>query len=322
MPRMMRRRGWEIPESEVTPEHVYVNRRAFLKALGFGALGLAGAAACGRPAAGATPTPAVSPTPLGPTPTPAPLNATFTLDRPLTDEKIATTFNNFYEFSLGKDQVWGLVSRFQTRPWEVEVAGLVARPRVYDLDDLKKLMAFEERRYRFRCVETWAMANPWTGFPLKALIDLVEPQSTAKYVGLTTFLRPDEAPGQYDRSFPWPYTEGLSMAEATHELTFVATGMYGKDLPKQNGGPIRLVVPWKYGYKSIKSIVRIEFTDVQPATFWNTMSPDEYPFQSNVDPAVPHPRWSQARETMLGTGEKRDTLPYNGYGEYVAQLYK
>ncbi len=220
MPVVKKRRGWEIPESQVTPEHVFLNRRAFLKRMGAAALGLATVAACGSAQVVQPTLPPPSPTaPSGPTPTPAPVNSAFTLDRPITDEKLATTFNNFYEFSLSKDGVWQMVTQFETRPWEIEIAGLVPQPRTYDLDELRRLMAFEERLYRFRCVETWAMANPWTGFPFKALIDLVQPSSAAKYVRLTTFLRPSQAPGQLDRTFPWPYTEGLSMAEATNELT-------------------------------------------------------------------------------------------------------
>jgi len=325
---------WEIPEREATPEHIYWNRRQFIKALGLGGLALTGLTALNRfnsivgaegtaqPTTAASPAPGTGVPPLAGTPIPVPRNPKYTLDRPLTDEQVATQFNNFYEFTQDKDTVWTLVDRFETRPWEVEVAGLVEKPKVYDIDELIRSMPLEERLYRFRCVETWAMAVPWTGFPMKALIDQVQPKSTARYIHFTTFFRPDQAPGQKERRWPWPYSEGLTMEEALNELTLLATGLYGKELPKQNGAPVRLVVPWKYGYKSIKSIVKIEFTDVQPPTFWNTLSPEEYPFQSNVEPDVPHPRWPQDRETMIGTGEKRDTLLYNGYDEFVAPLYK
>jgi sulfoxide reductase catalytic subunit YedY len=324
MPFIKIRKGWEISESQVVPEDVYWSRREFIKALGLGGLalsGLVGIGAAGTPTVPAEPgTP--TPTPgASLTPTSVARNPRFVLDRTLTKEEAATTYNNFYEFTMSKDNVWQLVDRFETRPWQVEVTGLVAKPKVYDVDELIRLMPLEERLYRFRCVETWAMAVPWTGFPMKALIDLVQPLSAAKYVRMVTFLRPEQAAGQTDTSWPWPYTEGLTMAEATNELTLLATGIYGHDLPKQSGAPLRLVVPWKYGYKSIKSIVRIEFTDQQPATFWNSLAPEEYGFVSNVEPQVPHPRWSQATEWILGTTEKRATLLYNGYGEYVASLY-
>lgn len=320
MAHLKRRKNWEIPEREMTPEHVYWNRRHFIKALGLGSLALSGLVSLG-----ATTTPAGAPEATafsGPTPTVFPRNPEFTLDRPITPEEEATHFNNFYEFTTSKRKVAELVDRFETRPWEVEITGLVERPGVFDIDELKRLMPLEERLYRFRCVERWAIALPWTGFPMKALLDIVEPKSTARYVRMVTFFRPEQAPGQKDESWPWAYTEGLTMEEALNELTLLSTGIYGKDLPKQNGAPFRLVVPWKYGYKSIKSIVQIELTDQQPATFWETISSREYPFESNVDPERPHPRWSQAEEMMLGTQEKRDTLKYNGYGEYVAHLYE
>jgi sulfoxide reductase catalytic subunit YedY len=322
MAHLKRRKTWEIPDRQMTPEHVYWNRRRFVKALGLGSLALSALGSLG-----ATPTPAGSPVPgstpfPGPSPTPVPRNSAFTLDRPITSEEDATHFNNFYEFTTSKRKVWELVDRFETRPWEVEITGLVEKPGVFDLDELKRLVPLEERLYRFRCVERWAMAVPWTGFPMQALLDLVEPKSTARYVRMVTFFRPQQAPGQKDESWPWAYTEGLTMEEALNELTLLCTGLYGKDLPKQNGAPFRLITPWKYGYKSIKSIVRIELTDQQPATFWETVNPLEYPFESNVDPEVPHRRWSQAEEIMLGPREKRDTLKYNGYGEYVAHLYE
>ena len=199
---------------------------------------------------------------------------------------------------------------------------LVDRPKVYDLDDLVRRMPLEERLYRFRCVEAWAMAVPWTGFPMKALINEVQPKSSARYVRMVTFQRPEQAPGQKSQPwYPWPYFEALTMEEAMNELTLLGTGIYGHALPKQHGAPIRLVAPWKYGFKSIKSIVSIEFTDKQPPTFWNKLAPSEYDFWANVNPNVPHPRWSQATERLISTGERVPSQLYNGYGEYVAHLY-
>ena len=253
---------------------------------------------------------------------PAKRNERFTLDRPLTEEAVAGRYNNFYEFSPVKDRVWRLIERFETRPWQIEVTGLVARPKVYDLDDLVRRMPLEERLYRFRCVEAWAMAVPWTGFPMKALMDLVQPLSSAKYVRMLTFFKPEQSPEQLDDGWPWPYFEGLTMAEATNELTLLVTGIYGHELPKQHGAPIRLIVPWKYGFKSIKSIVHLELVEEQPANFWNVLAPHEYDFWANVNPEVTHPRWSQATERMIGTGERRPTLLYNGYGDFVAHLYR
>ena len=326
----MPRRGWEIPEREATPKNVYLNRRKFLKTIG-GASAAGLLLGCGSEtivAADGTEKPPSSDL-AQPDENlnidalyPARTNPDFsTLDRPLTDQDVAATWNNFYEFSLSKN-VSEFVDPFMPHPWTVEIAGLVKQPRVYDIDHLVGLFPLEERLYRLRCVEAWSMAVPWTGFPMKALIDMVEPLSDARYVRMTTFLRPREAVGQWNfPEFPWPYTEGLAMAEATNELTLLATGIYGDELPKQHGAPLRLVVPWKYGFKSIKSIERIEFTSEQPATFWNTLTPREYGFEANVEPEVPHPRWSQATEKLLGTDETRDTLLYNGYGEFVAQIY-
>jgi sulfoxide reductase catalytic subunit YedY len=243
------------------------------------------------------------------------------LDRPLTAETSAARYCNFYEFSTGK-QVWRQVDPFKPLPWKLEVTGLVAKPRQYDMDDLVHAFPLEERLYRHRCVEAWAMAVPWTGFPLSLLLRKVEPLPAARFVRFVSFYRPQEAGRQRGRREPWPYTEGLTLAEASHDLAFLATGMYGHALLKQHGAPLRLVVPWKYGFKSAKSIERIELTAERPATFWNTLSPGEYDFEANVNPDVPHPRWSQAHEKMLGTGEIRPTQPYNGYGKWVAQLYK
>jgi sulfoxide reductase catalytic subunit YedY len=252
-----------------------------------------------------------------------PRNPAFTLDRPITTESVAGRYNNFYEFSPVKEEVWKLVDQFETRPWQVEVTGLVKRPKVYDVDTLMRTMPLEERLYRLRCVEAWSIAVPWTGFPLKALIDRVEPLSTARYVRMISFFRPDQAPGFKTQPwYPWPYFEGLTIEEAANPLTLFAVGIYGHELSKQHGAPIRLVTPWKYGFKSIKSIVKVEFTDTQPPTFWNAVSPIEYDFWANVNPKVPHRRWSQATERLVETGERRPTLLYNGYGEYVAHLYE
>jgi sulfoxide reductase catalytic subunit YedY len=247
-------------------------------------------------------------------------NTTFRLDRPLTEEKVAARYNNFYEFSSGKGNVWKL-AQFTSEPWKIEVTGLVQKPQTFDLDDLRHRMPIEERHYRFRCVEAWAMDIPWIGFPMRALLNRVEPLAQARNVRLTTYdFR--EGKSSVFSNYPWPYNEGLTLAEAMNPLTLLAVGIYGHVLPKQHGAPVRLVVPWKYGFKSLKSIVRIELTAHQPATFWNTIAPREYDFRANVEPHVPHPRWSQAIERMIGTGERRLTLLYNGYEPYVAHLYK
>ena len=236
---------------------------------------------------------------------------------------IAATYNNFYEFSSSKTNIWKLVERFETRPWEIEISGLVENPMKIDIDDLIKQMPLEERIYRFRCVETWAMVVPWIGFPMKALLEKVQPKNEAKYVRMTTFMDPDVAFQQNNGRLPWPYVEGLTLAEAMNDLAMLVVGIYGHILPPQHGAPIRLIVPWKYGFKSIKSIVSIEFTDKKPRTFWNVILPREYGFEANVNPNVPHPRWSQANEWLIPTRDvSYPTQIYNGYGEYVAHLYK
>lgn len=313
------RRGWEIPEREAVAEEVFLNRREFIKKLGLGSIAAAGVFAGAEHALAFFNSP---PSQASDKFYPAKRNAKYALDRPLTEEKFATGYNNFYEFTTDKPRVADLVGNFKTHPWTVEVTGMVAKPKIFDVDELSRLFPLEERLYRHRCVEAWAMAVPWTGFPLKSLVDYVQPTSKAKFVRMISFNKPDEAPGMKNQSwYPWPYYEGLTIAEATNELAFMVTGMYGHALPKQNGAPIRLAVPWKYGYKSIKSIVKIEFTDQQPKTFWNDIAPLEYSFLSNVNPKVPHPRWSQASERMIIDGERRPTLPYNGYGEFVAYMY-
>ena len=343
----MSRPSWEITQREATDEAAFLNRRTFIRRAGLSAIGLVAGCAYEKsfdpvevapetPAANASDT--VSETPVANASDtvseapavpvsryPAPGNPSFAaLDRPLTDELAAARYNNFYEFTLGKD-VWRFTDGFAPKPWTIEIAGLVAQARTYDIDQLIVMMDLEERLYRHRCVEAWSMALPWTGFPLRALIAAVQPLASARYLRMTSFFKPEIAQGQWDSpNWPWAYSEGLTMAEATNELSFLATGIYGRDLPKQHGAPLRLVTPWKYGYKGIKSITRIEFTRDQPATFWNTLAPQEYGFLSNVEPEVPHPRWSQATERfILSTSrfERRETLPYNGYGEYVRHLY-
>ena len=317
--------GWEIPEREVTPENQYLNRRRFLRSLG--ALGLIGMLpGCSsdtvfKPGGGPNLRPGDDAGDLGRF-FPASLNADFgpIADRPLTNELIAATYNNFIEFTESKS-AYRISDALPLSPWTVEISGLVQKPRIYDVEQLLDRVTMEERIYRHRCVEAWSMVVPWTGFPLNRLIDIVQPLSSARYVSFTTFFNPDVAPVQKADRYPWAYTEGLTMAEATNELTLLVAGIYGHELPTQHGAPLRLIVPWKYGYKGIKSIVRIEFTAEQPATFWNIIWPEAYGFESNVDPTVPHPNWSQAEERLLGIRGPIETLPYNGYSEYVAHLY-
>ncbi len=317
---------------EATPEKIYLERRAFMKdAARYGLA--AGIAIYGvdtllrLPSAIAGTLSAESHGRKDKRPDrghtyPAIQNPGFTLDRPLTDEKVAARYNNYYEFSTGKS-VYKYVDGFRARPWTVRIGGLVNKPGVYDVDALIRRFGLEERLYRFRCVEAWAMAVPWTGFPLRDLVKMAEPLGSARYLLFRTLYDKKVFRQQKLRFWlPWPYAEGLTMAEATNELTLLATGIYGHELPAQHGAPIRLVTPWKYGFKSIKAVVSIDFVKERPATFWNTLAPEEYGFTSNVDPDVPHPRWSQATEKMLGTGERRKTLKYNGYGEFVAGLYR
>ena len=298
-------KGWEMPEREATPEQVFLNRRSLLKAAGF--FGTEGLLAAAKEEG----------------PYPAKRNPEFTLDRPITEEWAATGYNNFYEFHpTDKEAVKNRVGAFVTSPWKVDVTGLANKPRTLDVDELVKTMPLEERLYRMRCVEAWSMAVPWTGFPLAELVKQLEPKPEAKYIRFVTAKIPSQMPGIKEASwYPWPYFEGLRMDEAMNPLTLVVTGLYGKPLPKQNGAPIRIVVPWKYGYKSIKSIVKIEFVQKQPGTFWNHTSPNEYGFYSNVNPTKAHPRWSQATEKLLPKMERRPTLMYNGYEKWVASLY-
>jgi sulfoxide reductase catalytic subunit YedY len=311
------KRGWEMRESEATPEHLLVNRRALVKTMGLGAIMAGAGLGAGAFAALAADAPAPDPS-AGLYP--AKRNERYTLDRPITDPKLSTTYNNFYEFSEDKDLV-DLAQALPIRPWTVTIDGMVEQKMTLDIDDLLKRMPLEERLYRHRCVEAWSMAVPWSGFPMKALVDMAKPLSSATYVVMTTFVNPKVAPGQRAPFYPWPYTEGLTMFEATNELTFLVTGMYGHPVPRQDGAPLRLATPWKYGFKSVKSIVRFNFTDKRPKTFWEALQSSEYGFWANVNPDVPHPRWSQATERVLGMDGRRPTLIWNGYGEYVAHMY-
>ena len=315
---------WQLPERLVTPEQVFFNRRKFLKtAVGFGIAGSALALM------GCQKAPTDEAAIANISPLEAPLNPDFAdADRPLTNQLLAATYNNFYEFG-GTKSIWESAQSLPTDPWMVEVKGLVNNPRTYDRDELLTRFPLEERIYRFRCVEAWSMVVPWVGFPMRWLLQDVEPTSAAKYVRFVSYYNPNVTPGPGfppSRFLPFPYNEGLTLEEMNNELAFFAVGIYGNTLPPQHGAPIRMVVPWKYGFKGAKSIVSIEFTDTQPATFWNTISPGEYKFESNVDPEVSHPRWSQAKERLVGPGSQFDweevpTLKYNGYGEYVAGLY-
>ena len=308
-----RRRGWELPESQATPEAVFFDRRKLL--LGMGAAGIA-ASAGWRPAWGATDAAAVAADLY-----PAKRNPAYELGRDMTEEKVATSYNNFYEFGTSKNIVKP-AQALTLKPWQVKIDGMVAKDITIDAEDLIRKMPVDERLYRHRCVEAWSMAVPWTGFPLRALVDFAAPMSGAKYLKMETFSRPQEASGQKQFWYPWPYTEGLTIEEARNELAYIATGIYGKPMPKQNGAPLRLAVPWKYGFKSVKSIVRFTFTDKRPKTFWEGLQDSEYGFWANVNPMVAHPRWSQATEEVIGTGKRIPTQIYNGYGEQVAELYK
>jgi sulfoxide reductase catalytic subunit YedY len=302
------RQSWEISEALATSESVYANRRQILAGLGFGAATLAGF----RPARAATPIDGLFP---------AKRNEAFTLDRPLTSEKDNLRFNNFYEFTSTK-YVYRYSDSLKPFPWTVAIDGLVEEPKTWDVETLVGAMPVEERLYRHRCVEAWSMTVPWTGFALKALVDKARPLGSAKYVRFETFDDPAMGPGLNDALYPWPYVEGLTMAEAANDLAFMVVGAYGKPLPNQMGAPLRLALPWKYGFKSIKSIVRISFVEERPVNFWQELQSREYGFWANVNPAVPHPRWSQSEEQVLGSGEMVPTQIYNGYGEQVAGLYK
>jgi sulfoxide reductase catalytic subunit YedY len=306
----------EIPSSEITPESIYLDRRRFLRLGAAGAIGAlvapAGLAACedggGSSAASAAGSAGATTAEQNPA------------DKPTPYEDV-TTYNNFYEFGTDKSDPSQNAKTLRTRPWSVAIEGLVKKPAVYSLEDFIKPNRIEDRTYRHRCVEAWSMVIPWRGFALRDLITRVQPDPKAKYVEFTTLLDPEHMPGQRDRVLEWPYVEGLRLDEAMNPLAFLATGLYGKDLPNQNGAPLRLVVPWKYGFKGAKSIVKIRFTDKQPKTSWSESNPSEYGFYSNVNPNVDHPRWSQAKERRIGELRKRDTLMFNGYATQVASMY-
>jgi sulfoxide reductase catalytic subunit YedY len=305
-----RKRAWEMPEHLATPESVFLDRRSLLG----GAAGLAAASLIGTDAALAAADPTADLYP-------AKRNEAYTLDRALTPEKFSADYNNFYEYGTSKS-VLPAANALKTRPWTVTIDGLVEKPMTLGVDDIIRKVTLEERLYRHRCVEAWSMSVPWTGFPLSKLVALAKPTSGAKYIQMQTFLDRAMAPGQKSFLYPWPYTEGLTLEEAANDLAFIATGVYGKPLANQFGAPIRLVVPWKYGFKSVKSITKITFVAERPKTFWEGLQSAEYGFWANVNPAVSHPRWSQATERVLGTDTRVPTLIYNGYGEQVAGLYK
>ena len=308
------RPSWAIPETTATPEDIYLNRREWLREVGRAGLGLLGVASgiggfASETAAAIDGYPAMR-------------NKAYKLDRALTPEKEATTYTNFYEFGSSKN-IWRDAQKLVTDPWMITIDGFVETEMQIDADDLiTKIGGLEERLYRHRCVEAWAMAVPWTGVPLANLVTFVKPKPEAKYLRMETFLDPNVARGQRQNWYPWPYVEGLTIEEATNELAFLATGIYGKPMPAQNGAPIRLVTPWKYGFKSIKSIRRFTFTDTRPVSFWEQLNSREYGFWANVNPKVPHPRWSQQTERLLGSNKNVATQIFNGYSPQVAGLYK
>lgn len=299
-----------VRSSEITPKQAYLSRRDFIKAAGVVAGSIA-LAACAPDVMESAEIPSVD----------AGSVKTDELGDPANSFKDITNYNNYYEFSTNKEAVASLSKDFTTAPWTVEVGGLANKPQTFGVEDLLSLFPQEERIYRLRCVEAWSMVIPWSGFPLASLLKMVEPTSAAKYVRFETVYRPEEMKGQGSAFYPWPYQEGLRMDEAMNDLATLATGVYGETILPQNGAPLRLVVPWKYGFKSIKSIVKIELTSERPNTLWNTVATNEYGFYANVNPEVNHPRWSQASERRIGELSRRPTLPFNGYGEQVASLY-
>ena len=310
--------NWSLPEHKATPENVFWNRREFLKHAEAGAILAAigtifdkdGYFSKAFAAEGSI-------ADLFPAPT----NERYVLDRPLTPERLVTTYNNFFEFGSHKN-VWKSAMQLPLRPWQVRLDGLVEKQVTLGIDDLLRQVDLEERLLRHRCVEAWSIAVPWTGFPLKSLIEIARPLGDAKYLKMSGFHMPDIAPGQKQTWLPWPYVEGLTIQEAVNELAMIVVGAYGKPLPHQNGAPLRLIIPWKYGFKSIKSIQSFTFTDERPVSFWQEIAGKEYGFCANVNPKIPHPRWSQATEKVLGTNERIPTQIYNGYAEFVAHLYE
>jgi methionine sulfoxide reductase catalytic subunit len=318
--------SWRIRDSEATPESAFWSRRALLA--GGAAAGIAGGAGLIAPDTaqaqlfGSGPDADLT---RRPDPTddlyPARRNTAFTLDRPETTEQVAASYNNYYEFGSSKN-IWRAAQAKKTRPWTIKIDGLVEKPFEIGVDDLIRRTQLEERLYRFRCVEAWAMAVPWTGFTLKSFLDIAKPLSGAKYVQFETFQNPQVASGQRQSWYPWPYTEAVTIEEAANDLPLMVTGVYGKPLRNQFGAPIRLILPWKYGFKSAKAITRVRFLADRPKSFWEVLQATEYGFWANVNPQVAHPRWSQATESMIGTNERRPTQLFNGYAEQVAHLYK
>lgn len=304
----------EIKSSDITPEHQYLSRREFLKGMGIASASAMVLAACGVESVPSTDTPTAVKTSSAVTSTPEELS------EPITSFEAITNYNNYYEFSINKEAVARLAKDFPTSPWTIEVGGLVNNPKTYDLDDLMKF-SMQERIYRLRCVEAWSMVIPWVGFPLAELLKEVEPTSKAKFVRFETVYDPERMPGLKSDWYQWPYIEGLRLDEAMHDLTLLATGLYGKSLLPQSGAPVRLVVPWKYGFKSIKAIVKIDLVEEMPTSLWMAAAPNEYGFYANVNPEVSHPRWSQASERRIGEGSRQKTLMFNGYEEEVAHLY-
>ncbi|MCB1884178.1 MAG: protein-methionine-sulfoxide reductase catalytic subunit MsrP [Geminicoccaceae bacterium] len=307
------RPSWHLPESAATDESLFLRRRQLIKGIAAGPILLSGLGLPGSAAAEAE-------AGLLPSLYPAKRDPAYAVERPITPEALPTTYNNFYEFGSNK-QIWQAAQDLPVQPWQVVIDGLVDKPMTLDAADLVEKMPLEERVYRHRCVEAWSMVVPWTGFPLKALVDMAAPQGSAKYLVMQTFEDSDVAPGQRQFWYPWPYIEGLTIQEATNPLAFLVTGLYGKPVPRQNGAPLRLAIPWKYGFKSVKSIVRFTFAEERPVSFWEQIQAAEYGFWANVNPEVPHPRWSQAMETPLGSDEKIPTKLFNGYAEQVAGLY-
>lgn len=320
-------RAVPVKSSEITPESVYLSRRQFMKVAGV-ALGSAAAAALLAACKGSPVTPTAAPseptvqaTSIPVTPLPTLSAQQDELGDPLNSYDDITHYNNYYEFTVDKAGVFNRAQKFQSSPWQVQVGGLVHNPKTYDINDLLNRFVQKERIYRLRCVEAWSMVIPWVGFELADLLNEVEPMTSASYVRFETLFDPKQMPNQKDGTYPWPYTEGLRLDEAMHPLAILGTGMYGKPLPPEDGAPIRVVVPWKYGFKSIKAIIKIDLVDQQPATLWNTIAPNEYGFYSNVNPQVDHPRWSQKTERRIGESGRRQTLMFNGYADEVASLY-
>ena len=328
------RPGWALKESEATSRSAYQSRRRFLRRVGMGTIGLAAVHPFACFDGASSHADALDPKgPLDTIPKNAPRDGLPALRNPLytvperqtTDRIVASSYNNFYEFDGSSKRVWHLTGAYEPFPWTLEIGGLVEKPMTLDLSDLIRSMDLEERLYRFRCVEAWSMTIPWTGFPLKKLIDRCKPLSSATHVSFVSAKRENQMPGIPAQPwYPWPYYEGLRMDEAINDLAFVVTGMYGEPLTKQNGAPLRLALPWKYGYKGPKAVVRMDFTKRQPKTFWNDLQPREYSFLSNVNPNVPHPRWSQASERFMADSENIRRVPtqlFNGYAEWVGELY-